>query len=612
MAYPNIASKSNTTWAGVSANVTLPAGIAVGDLLVLGIFSRSTSVDVPSGWTSVTNYTESATNTLRTMVRIADGTEGASVAVTTGGGGCIALCARYDGAGGVFDASLVEGTSAGSGGVMTSVNPPALTPSWGAMDASWLVFGGGGLYNYEATTWPYPNDQYGAGISGAYGCYVAYCSQDQNVASADPGIYAWWGGTAKSSPVAATLAIPFSRDRRFTPASFGSEAGFQAGLSFTIPSDVTIYPARVGLEVGFQAGLRIDVPTKRQVPLVGSGLEMPDRTEGGTEGQVLTQHEYSKPTWENPPATGVAVAESDGAPDVSAVTRIEFTGATVTDDTGGQVTVTIATPASALDDLSDVNAAAPSDTQVLTWDATPGEWIAADALAGADGADGSTWFAQSAEPVALRAGDLWLDTDDGEVYEWSGAAWVSVGNIMGAAGTNGTDGADGSTWFAQSAAPAANQTGDLWLDTDNGDVSQWDGASWNVVDNIMGPAGADGADGASLATDVLWAAAGDIVVATGNDAAAVLSVGSEGDVLTVVSGVPAWDAPAAGGDITTDPAWAAAGDLIVATGNNAASVLSVGSEGDVLTVASGVPAWEAPTGGAVPPALRVYLYSTFK
>jgi hypothetical protein len=34
--------------------------------------------------------------------------------------------------------------------------------------------------------------------------------------------------------------------------------------------------------------------------------------------------------------------------------------------------------ASALDDLTDVNASAPANGQVLTWDSTPGEWIAQD------------------------------------------------------------------------------------------------------------------------------------------------------------------------------------------------------------------------------------------
>ena len=44
---------------------------------------------------------------------------------------------------------------------------------------------------------------------------------------------------------------------------------------------------------------------------------------------------------------------------------------------------------------------------------------------------------------------------------------------------------------------------------------------------------------------------------------------------------------AIGGDITTDAAWAAKGDLIVGTNNNTAAVLTAGNNGEVLTAASG-------------------------
>jgi hypothetical protein len=38
-----------------------------------------------------------------------------------------------------------------------------------------------------------------------------------------------------------------------------------------------------------------------------------------------------------------------------------------------------------LDDIPDVNAPSPSDGQVLTWDSTPGEWVAATPTGGSGG-----------------------------------------------------------------------------------------------------------------------------------------------------------------------------------------------------------------------------------
>ena len=54
------------------------------------------------------------------------------------------------------------------------------------------------------------------------------------------------------------------------------------------------------------------------------------------------------------------------------------------------------------------------------------------------------------------------------------------------------------------------------------------------------------------------------------------------------------------GDITTDAAWAAKGDLIVGTNNNTAAVLTAGSNGKVLMAASGEATglkWETPAAG---------------
>jgi hypothetical protein len=58
--------------------------------------------------------------------------------------------------------------------------------------------------------------------------------------------------------------------------------------------------------------------------------------------------------------------------------------------------------------------------------------------------------------------------------------------------------------------------------------------------------------------------------------------------------------PTAAGDITTDVAWAALGDLIVGTGNNTAAILTAGADGLVLTADDGEATglkWAAAAGG---------------
>ena len=59
-----------------------------------------------------------------------------------------------------------------------------------------------------------------------------------------------------------------------------------------------------------------------------------------------------------------------------------------------------------------------------------------------------------------------------------------------------------------------------------------------------------------------------------------------------------WQVPAGGGSMATDPIWAAAGDLAVATGNDAAGVLTKGTDGKVLTMVAGAVAWAAAGGGS--------------
>lgn len=96
---------------------------------------------------------------------------------------------------------------------------------------------------------------------------------------------------------------------------------------------------------------------------------------------------------------------------------------------------------------------------------------AADAQATADGK--VTTYYQSTEPTAEAIGDLWIDTDDDRLYRWSGAAWVEIqdtdiAQAISDAGTAQAT-ADGKiVTFYQDAVPTATSAGDLWVDTNDG------------------------------------------------------------------------------------------------------------------------------------------------
>jgi len=123
---------------------------------------------------------------------------------------------------------------------------------------------------------------------------------------------------------------------------------------------------------------------------------------------------------------------------------------------------------------------------------TAGEWVlmrdsdiatalnnAATAIGDAAGAqataDGKViTFLQDAAPTAEATGDLWIDTNDGnKLYRWSGAAWVAIPDagisqaLSDAADAQST--ADGKiVTFYQTSIPTSTSAGDLWVDTDDG------------------------------------------------------------------------------------------------------------------------------------------------
>ena len=124
-------------------------------------------------------------------------------------------------------------------------------------------------------------------------------------------------------------------------------------------------------------------------------------------------------------------------------------------------------------------------------------------------ADGKiTTFYQSTPPTAEGTGDIWVDTGDGNrQYMWSGVAWADIQDsligqaISDAAGAQST--ADGKIeTFYQIAEPTTASEGDIWFDTDDGNkVYTYRSGVWvNTQDSEIAQAITDAA-GAQATAD---------------------------------------------------------------------------------------------------------------
>jgi len=104
---------------------------------------------------------------------------------------------------------------------------------------------------------------------------------------------------------------------------------------------------------------------------------------------------------------------------------------------------------------------------------------------------------------------------------------------------------------------------------------------------------ASGTGGAAIAKSV-FTAAGDMLYATAAGTPTNLPIGSAGQYLMVMSGMPVWTTMPMGvptSTLTTN------GDLMYY--NSGITRLPVGSSGQVLTVVSGLPSWQAPSSAFV-------------
>lgn len=128
-----------------------------------------------------------------------------------------------------------------------------------------------------------------------------------------------------------------------------------------------------------------------------------------------------------------------------------------------------------------------------------GEWVdvrdagiaaalasAAAAQATADGKIDTFW--QAEEPASASEGDIWFDTDNGNLqYRRTGGAWVlaadtRIGTAISNAATAQATANGKVRTFVGAVAPTAEAVGDLWIDTSSGNrIARWNGAAWVPV-----------------------------------------------------------------------------------------------------------------------------------
>lgn len=212
MTFPAVATTSNGSTNGSGANTTshtlnYPSGVASGDLVVAhAVFDASPSVTWASGWNSLYSAAHSGSSIGNEVHwREADGTEGASITVTTGASEADSWeMFRVTGAEDP-DTQAPELAAFDSTSDSTTPDPPSLTPTGGAKDYLWLVFAGNDTGNQSYSVFPYASNNIDEG-GGNTGNDVSTgaCSTTSNAASLNPGTFTI--GASRPS-TAITLAV---------------------------------------------------------------------------------------------------------------------------------------------------------------------------------------------------------------------------------------------------------------------------------------------------------------------------------------------------------------------------------------------------------------------
>ena len=245
MAFPVIAG-SQLSGEGASVNthdVTLPASVAAGDLIIAWIFKDGNSTFAwPSPWVELADQTISTVACMTIGYLIASGGE-TTVAVTATGTAerSTHIAIRITG----WHGTTPPAISTVATGASTTPNPGSLNPAaWDVEDTLWIA--SYGIDSGVPSAYPLPDNNISSGASPTSAAYGGICSDELAQASLDPGTFT---NSTSDNWAAYTIAV--------RPAS-------GTGVTVT-PSPVTVplvIPAPT-LQVG-----RVVTPSPVAVPLI--------------------------------------------------------------------------------------------------------------------------------------------------------------------------------------------------------------------------------------------------------------------------------------------------------------------------------------------------------
>lgn len=137
MAFPTVSTTASTSDNDSSSPWTenLPASIAAGDLLIMVAHeaNNNTALTWPAGWIVITSQdSPTGAHHMEVAYKIADGTEGATISISGGGGTARMASAAYRITAWHGTTPPEVGTAAT--GTSTNPDPPTVTASWGSAD----------------------------------------------------------------------------------------------------------------------------------------------------------------------------------------------------------------------------------------------------------------------------------------------------------------------------------------------------------------------------------------------------------------------------------------------------------------------------------------------